>query len=252
MKTIDKIFKTLLILLVSTAFLSAQNVQHYRVHVDHVYPSNSEAYEKISERLANLAEENQEEDSWNVLWTNDNKVFSITPVSGWEDLGKEFLPKTRAKIGDEKLGEIFQEFDKHYDDHQDYIITLSNNHSYMPDGMTTTPAGKNYRKNMVMFHKARDQEKVAEIAEKFKNLYTEKGSKSHYRVYFSGFGNEESYIMVASAASSAMEFEKQAEENRKLLGKDSKKLWDELMQYVTKIEYTEGNMMPALSYVPTK
>jgi len=251
MKTINKFITAMLIVLISTAFLNAQN-QFYRIHVDHVYPSSSDAYEKVSKRLATLAKENQEEDGWNVLWTTDNRVISIDPVSGWEDLGKDFMPKTRAKIGDEKFAEIFSEFDKHYDHHNDYIITLSNNLSYMPDGMTTTPVGKNYRKNLEIYFKARDRQKVAEIAEKFKDLYTKKGSKSHYRVYFSGFGNPESYIMVANAAASALDYEKQRDENNKLLGEDAKKLWDELMQYVTKIKYTEGYMMPELSYTPSK
>lgn len=250
MKTMNKLFTAMLIILISTAFLNAQN-QFYRIHVDHVYPSSSEAYEKISKRLADLARENQEEEGWNVLWTYDNKVISISPVSGWEDLGKEFMPKTRAKIGDDKFAEIFSEFDKHYDTHNDYIITLIGNLSYMPDGMTTTPEGQNYRKNMVLYHKARDRQKVAEIAAKFKELYAKKESKSHYRVYFSGFGTGEDYILVSSAAASPLEYAKRSEENRKLLGEDSQKLWDELVQYVTKIEYTEGNMMSDLSYNPS-
>lgn len=252
MKIIKFITKTVIVAVFSISMLTAQDNQHYRIHVDHVYPSNSEAYNKISKELADLAKENKEEEGWNVLWTNDNRVISIAPVSGWEDLGKEFMPKTRAKLGDEKFGKIFEEFDKHYDKHNDYILTLSNNLSYMPDGMNTTPAGKNYRKNLVMYHKARDRQKIVEIAEKFKDLYSQKGSKSHYRVYFSGFGNEESYVMVANASESALEYEKQAEANRQLLGEDASKLWDELMQYVTEIEYIEGNMMPELSYNPSK
>lgn len=251
MKTTIKFLKTLLILIISTTFLTAQN-QFYRIHVDHVYPSSSDAYEKISKKLADYVKENQEEEGWNVLWTNDNRVISISPVSGWEDLGKEFMPKTRAKLGDDKFAEIFSEFDKHYDHHNDYIITLSNDLSYMPDGMTTTPEGQNYRKNTVMYHKARDRQKVAEIAGKFKELYAKKGSKSHYRVYFSGFGNDESYILVSSAAASPLEYEKRADENRKLLGDDSEKLWKELSQYLTKIEYTEGHIQPELSYNPKK
>lgn len=251
MKTVDKIFKTLLILLISTNFIIAQN-QYYRIHVDNVYPSSSEAYEKISQKLADLAKENQEEDSWNVLWTNDNRVISITPVAGWEDLGKEFMPKTRSKLGDEKFSEIFQEFDKHYDHHNDYIIALNHDLSYMPDGMTTTPEGKNFRKNTLMYFKARDLEKVTEIAGKFKELYTKKGSKSHYRVYLSGFGNAESYIMIAGAAENAMEYAKQVDANTKLMETDDQKLWDELTRYVTRIEHLEGNMVPGLSYSPDK
>lgn len=252
MKTIKFITKTVIVAIFSISMLTAQNNQFYRIHVDHVYPSSSDDYEKISKRLADLAKENQEEEGWNVMWTNDNRVISIAPVSGWEDLGKEFMPKTRAKIGDDKFGEIFEEFDKHYDNHNDYILTLSNNLSYMPNGMNTTPEGKNYRKNMVMYHKARDRQKIAEIAEKFKDLYTKKGSKLHYRIYFSGFGNEEAYIMVARAAENALEYEKLAEENRQLLGEDGRKLWNELSKYVTKVEYIEGNMMPNLSYNPSK
>ncbi len=251
MKTTNKIFKALLILVLSTSFLSAQN-QFYRIHVDHVYPSSSKAYENISKSLASHAKENQEEEGWNVLWTNDNRVISIAPVSGWEDLGKEFMPKTRAKIGDDKFAGIFEEFDKHYDHHNDYIITLISNLSYMPNGINTMPEGKNYRNNLVMYHRARDRQKIAEIAEKLKDLYTKKGSKLHYRVYFSGFGNEESYVMVARAAENALEFEKQADANRQLLGEDARKLWDELMQYVTKTENIEGYMMPELSYNPSK
>lgn len=251
MKATGKILKALLILLISTAFLTAQN-QHYRIHVDHVYPSNSEAYKKISKKLVDLAKENKEKDVWNVLWTNDNRVISIAPVNGWADLGNPFMANTLVKLGDKKFEEIFEEFDKHYDKHNDYIITLMTNLSYMPDGINTTPEGKNYRNNLVMYHKARDRHKIAEIAEKFKDLYTKKGSKFHYRVYFSGFGNEESYVMVARAAESALEYEKQAEANRQLMGEDARKLWDELMQYITNIEYVEGNMMPELSYNPSK
>lgn len=249
MKTIDKIFRTLLILLISTTFINAQN-QFYRIHVDHVYSSSNEDYGKISKKLADLAKENQEEVGWNVLWTYDNRVISITPVSGWEDLGNEFMPKTRAKIGDTKFAEIFEDFDKHYDHHNDYIITLNSNLSYMPDGITITPEGQNYRKNIVMYHKARDRQKIAEIAQKYKDLYTKKASKSHYRFYFSGFGNAESYILVSSSAANPLDYAKKEEENRKLLEEDADKLWKELSQYVTKLEYTEGNMIPELSYNP--
>ncbi|HSP40841.1 MAG TPA: hypothetical protein VLN46_05360 [Gillisia sp.] len=252
MKTIRFITNTVIVVIFSIGMLTAQNNQHYRIHVDYVYPSSSDAYEKVSKRLADLAKENKEEKGWNVLWTNDNRVVSISPIGGWEEMGDEFMPNTRAKLGDEKFGEIFEEFDNHYDQHNDYIITLSNNLSYMPDGMTTTPEGQNYRKNLVMYHKARDRQKIAEIAQKYKDLYTEKGSKSHYRLYFSGFGNPESYILVSYASESPLDHANKAEANRELIGEEGEKMWKELSKYITKIEYTEGNMVPELSYNPSK
>ncbi|MBZ9628369.1 hypothetical protein LB456_13145 [Psychroflexus sp. CAK57W] len=251
MKTISKILKVLVLILMGTTFCTGQ-IQPYRIHVDHVYPSSSEDYEKISKNLADLAKENKEEKGWHVLWTNDNRVISMTPVNGWEDLGEEFLPNTRAKLGDEKFAKLFEEFDEHYDTHSDNIIMLSEKYSYMPGGINISPEGQNYRKNMVLYHKARDRQKIIEIAGKFKELYTKKGSASHYRFYMSGFGNPEAYVLVSSSAESPLEHAKRTEENQKLLGEDAGKLWKELSQYVTKMEHMEGRMMPELSYVPTK
>lgn len=251
MKTISKILKVLALVLMGTTFCTAQ-IQLYRIHVDHVYPSSSEDYEKMSKKLADLAKENKEEKGWHVLWTYDNRVISMTPVSGWADMGAEILPNTRAKLGDEKFAKLFQEFDKHYDTHSDNVIMLNEKLSYMPTGIDVAPEGQNYRKNMILYHKARDRKKITEIAAKFKELYTENGSPSHYRFYISGFGNPESYVLVSSSAESPLEYAKRSEENQKLLGKDAGKLWKELSQYVTKMEHIEGNMMPELSYVPTK
>ncbi|MFO7745031.1 MAG: hypothetical protein R6V36_06595 [Psychroflexus sp.] len=251
MKTISKILKVIVLILIGTTLSTAQN-QPYRIHVDHVYPSSSEDYEKVSKKLADLAKENKEEKGWNVLWTNDNRVISITPVNGWEDMGEEFMPNTRAKLGDEKFTELFQEFDKHYDNHSDNIIMLSENLSYMPAGIDISPEGQNYRKNMILYHKARDREKITEIAAKFKDLYMQKGSESHYRFYLSGFGNPESFVLVSSSAVSPLEYAKRQEKNQKLLGEDAQKLWNSLSQYLTKLEYMEGHMKPELSYVPIK
>ncbi|SDG77629.1 hypothetical protein [Psychroflexus sediminis] len=251
MKTISKILNVLALMLLGATFCTAQ-IQPYRIHVDHVYPSSSEEYEKIAEKLADLAKDNKEERGWHVLWTDDNRVISMTPVSGWEDLGTEFMPNTRTKLGDEKFAELFQEFDKHYDTHSDNIIMLSEKYSYMPTGLDISPEGQNYRKNMILYHKARDREKIIEIAGKFKELYSKKGSTAHYRFYMSGFGNPEAYVLVSSSAESRLEHAKRNEKNQKLLGEDAGKLWKELTQYVTKIEHMEGNMMPKLSYVPTK
>ncbi|HZW62372.1 MAG TPA: hypothetical protein VFF15_01875 [Flavobacteriaceae bacterium] len=249
MKTTINIFKVLIVLFISTTLSTAQN-QHYRIHVDHVYPSSSEAYGVLAKKLADMAKENKEEDSWNILWTYDNRVFTIAPMNGWEDMSKPFLPNTREEMGNEKFAELFEEFDKHYDDHNDYMIHLSGNLSYLPEEANAALAGKNYRKILVMYYKARDGEKLREVAKKFKDLYTQKQSKSYYRFYFSGFGNPESYVMVVSAAENQLEYAKQSEANRKLMGEEAEKLWNELSQYITKIEYVEGEMQPELSYNP--
>jgi len=253
MRTIKKLLTLIcgfFLICITTA--TAQDAQTYWFHVDYVYPSKVASYEAVAKNLADLAKENQEERGWATFAADDYRYFYISPIAGMEDLGKNPFPKISEKLGEEKFGEIFREFDNHYDKHNDFLLSLSSTLSYMPDGITITPEGKNYRRNTLYYFKPKDMAKVIEIAKAFKELYTEKGSKIHYRIYLSGFGNPESYLMVAIAAENAAEYAKMAAENTALLGEEGKKLFAELQSHLMKVERMSGNMRPDLSYSPEK
>lgn len=254
MRTIKKqltlLFCGLLLICITTA--TAQNAQTYWFHVDYVYPSKIASYEAVAKNLVDLAKENQEERGWAAFAADDYRYFSIAPIAGMEDLGKNPFPKIAEKLGDEKFGELFREFDEYYDKHSDFLLSLSNTLSYMPDGMTIMPEGKNYRRNTLYYFKPKDRAKVIETAKAFKELYTNKGSKMHYRVYLSGFGTPESYLMVAIAAENLEDYAKMAAENSALLGDEGKKLFTQLQSLLMKLEQMSGNMRPDLSYSPEK
>lgn len=254
MKTITTQFTLLFcgLFLICSSTVTAQNTQTYWFHVDYVYPSKVASYEAVSKKLVDLAEKNQEEKGWSTFVSDDYRYFSITPIAGMEDLGKNPFPKISEKLGDEKFGEIFSEFDNHYDKHSDFLLNLSSTLSYMPDGMTITPEGKNYRRNTLYYFKPEDRAKVIETASVFKELYTQKGSKLHYRVYLSGFGNAESYLMVAIAAANLEDYAKMSTANSTLLGEEAKKPFAQLQSILMKVERISGNMRPDLSYSAPK
>jgi len=254
MKTIKKQLTFLFcwVFLICTTTITAQNFQTYWFHVDYVYPSKVDSYEATSKKLVDLAKENQEEKGWVTFVSDDYRYFSIAPIAGMEDLGKNPFPKISDKLGDEKFGEIFSEFDNHYDKHTDFLLNLSSTLSYMPDGMTITPEGKNYRRNTLYYFKPEDRAQVIETARAFTELYTQKGSKMHYRVYLSGFGNAESYLMVAIAAENLEDYAKMSTKNSALLGEEAKKPFAQLQSILMKVERMSGNMRPDLSYSPPK
>jgi len=129
-------------------------------------------------------------------------------------------------------------------------LVLDKKLSYQPGGVNPTPAGKNYRQNWRYHYTPENAKKMNEIAAKFHKLYKEKGSKMHYRLYRSGFGNMGSYFLVAVAAENPSDMDRLTQENRALLGEEGAKLFAELEQLVSKVETVRGYMRPDLSYQP--
>lgn len=238
--------------LIYTTITTAQNAQAYAIHLDYVYPSKVVSYETLAKKLAGLAKENKEESGWLTFVTDDYRYHYMTAIENMADMDKDFMPNVRKTLGNEKYGELFNEFDNYYDHHTDYILNLSANLSYMPEGLTLTPEGKNYRRQAKFYFKPRDRAKVVEIFKSYKELYAKKGSKMHYRIYLSGFGNDESYVMASFAAQNALDYAKMASERNQLLGDENNNLYNELEKYITKVERISGNIRMDLSYIPAK
>lgn len=93
---------------------------------------------------------------------------------------------------------------------------------------------------------------VGEKMKAIKELYTQKGSKEHYRVYHSGFGTLGGYFLVAISAKDEQSYAKQSAENETLLGAEGKKLMDELFKNIARYDPVTGYIHPELSYSAKK
>lgn len=252
MKPIKKFSVLLLICFLAGQFLYAQNdrYQLYVVHEDHVNEGMMDQHKKADKMLSTAAKEHNTKDSgWITFEADDNRVMYLSPISGMKDLDRFFFEDLQKKMGDEAFGKLFDSYDGTYSQHGDYILRLDKELSYMPDGMTQTPEGENYRE-LTYYHIPPGKEKEAEeMAKKVREMYSSKNSKVHYRLYKSGFGNMGNYFMVAVAAESPEDLEKKRKANMELMGEDGKKLFEEIDKTVTKKEKVTGYLRPELSYV---
>ncbi len=227
----------------------ASSYQAYVVHEDRVYPSMTAEYEKAAKNLKAALETHQIEGADYMAVSQDNfKYLYVTPIENMAELDRNVFKPLAEKIGKEALGKIFAGFDGCYDDHGDYIVTLDKELTYMPEGIDIRTAGQDYRKFDFWYVTQENQKKLAEKAKAIKALYAEKGIKSYYRVYRSGFGTMGPYFMVVSSAKNASEWEARSAENRKLLGPEMGELLNQALKLTLRFESVSGWIRPDLSY----
>ena len=232
--------------------LNAQDdrYQLYLVHEDHVKDGMQSKHDEADKVLLNAAKEHKMKGmSWITFQADDNRVMYLSPIENMADLDNNPFEDLEKKMGKDQFEKLFDGYHDTYSQHGDYILRLDKELSYMPDGITQTPEGQNYRELTYYWIPPGKGEKAEELARSVRELYAKKGSKVHYRVYKSGFGNMGNYFMVAVAAESKEALDKKREENMQLLGEEGEKLFDEIESTVAKMEKVTGHLKPELSYV---
>lgn len=223
----------------------------YWVHEDHVKPSMVNEYEKISKELVSqLKNYDVQDESWISAQTEDFRYLFIGKMDKMADLDRQMFATLAERMGAEEMGNLFQKMDKTYSKHLNYIIHLDKELSYMPDGLTQTPEGKDFRKFYYLHVNPMKIGDLSKSMKKIKDLYASKGSANHYRVYRSGFGAPNDFFMVAIADKDPLSYEQSALANRSLLGEESKPIMDEIMKHVDRMEVISGVMRPDLAYIP--
>jgi len=244
------------LLLFSTIFVQAQDekkVQAYWVHEDRVKPSMIKEYEQVAKDLvASCTEHNVQETSWLTVAQNDNTYLYVSPIENFAEFDKNPFAALGEKMGNEVLGKLFSRFNPCYDAHGDYVIYLHKDLSYMPGGVNPNPEGKYYRKFYYNYVTPENDKNFAENLKKIKDLFTKKNSKMEYRIYKSGFGIMGTYYMVAIAAESGMEFEKNSSENWEAIKDDFGPLLDLMNKYTLSAEEKTGWIRSDLGYAPKK
>ena len=240
---------TLLAINVSTA---QDGPQMYSVHVDHVKPSMMAEYEALGKELIEKSKTHGSNYGWLALATDEFDYYFISPINDMAQLDGNPFAELSKKMGKGELGKLFDKMDKYYDDHVNYVISLDKELSYMPEGITQTPAGQPFRKNTMYYVTPENYKAAEQLAKDFKALYTKKGSKVNYRVYRSGFGTDGTYFMIAIAAASPADYETSTAENNELLGAEGQQLYGRLMSLISDRKIISGWIRADLSFTPSK
>ncbi len=243
-----KKFKTSVFALLLAVIHCASAQKMYRVHEDLVKPSMAANYESLHQELNEMLVKFPIENLNLLVMQSDNYHYLfIAPIQGMADLDRAHpLVHLAEKVGQDKMKDFIGRMDKCYDVERDYIIVLEEALSYMPQGMTLTPEGENYREQYKFYYTPSNGETVKQNLVAFKNLMSQKASGLHYRIYSSGFGTEAAYYLLSIAAKDKEDFAVKMKANRQLLGEDGKKVRTTLFESLLRIEEIEGFIRPDL------
>lgn len=222
--------------------------QMYEVHEDQVKPSMMVQYEKTAKMFADkMREHDISNGEYLTVTTDDFRYMYVNPI---DSLGQANLAMQELweKMGKDDFGKMMSGFDPCYDRHGSYVIVLDKELTYMPEGITQTPEGENYRKFYYVYYSPKDGGAVRDALKAIKDLFAKKDSKLYYRVYGSGYGNMDSFYMIAVSAKDAETAAQQSTENDKLLGEEAAPIFTELMSVALKMDEVTGSVRPELSY----
>ena len=236
----------------SLAMAQGEKNQAYYIHEDQVKPSMIQKYNEISKDFTDACKKhNLQEVSWQVASTSTGRYFNISPIENMAELDKNVFEPLSEKMGEDAFKALFKRYNECYDKHGDYIIYLNKELTYMPEGLSTTTEGQNYRKwHFLNVTPSNLQNLKAKLIE-LKALYAKKGSKEYYRIYHNGFGTMGDYYLAVVSAVDEEDYAKKSKANEALLGEEGKKLFGELFGYVLKYETETGEMHPDFAYTPS-
>ncbi|GGW40387.1 hypothetical protein [Arenibacter certesii] len=253
MKTLRKTLILALLISQLPFMLLAQEEknQAFYIHEDQVKPSMIQEYEMVSKDFMEACKEHNIQDlKWQVASTNTGRYFTISPIENMAELDKNVMAPLAEKMGEEAFMNMFKRFNECYEKHGDYIIYLNKELTYMPDSISTTTEGQNYRKWHFLNVTPSNIQNLKGKLKELKALYTKKGSKEFYRIYHSGFGTMGDYYLAVVSAIDAEDYAKKSKENEMLLGEEGKKIFQELFGYVQEYKTESGGMHPELAYAP--
>jgi hypothetical protein len=252
MKNLTKTIGLLAFVLFLTNQSSAQN-QKYTIYQDQVKPAMQAEYEKTTKEFIEECKKHDLQGAdWVTARMSDGKYLYISPIEKMADLDRNWFAPLGEKMGKENLQKYWDRFDKCYDKNGSYTVTLENELSYMPNGLTTNTAGQDFRKYHFFYVTPSNAKNIVKEFKAIKSIFEKKNSKEYYRIYHSGYGVIGEYYLVVLSAKDEQSYANTSDENNALLGEQWQKAFDQLMLLTDKYETVSGMMRPDLSYVAKK
>ncbi len=244
-----KVLKSTALLIVLLCFTVhfSQAQQRYQIHEDNVRPSMVGEYEKTSKEFLDACKQYNPKTSWSLATSSDFKYSWISPMENFAELDERPFTEMAKAMGDDWKN-IFSNFDKCYDSHRDYILTLSESLTFMPEGSEAAQEGQNHRHWYYLYYTPENAAKLYDAMKGVKDMFVNKNSKLYYRIYRSGFGSPESYYLVAISSNDEIDAATSGKANEAVLGDERKAVFGNMMHYISRFEELTGDMRPDLAY----
>ena len=227
----------------------------YMVHKDVIKANKVSQYEKaVNELYDQFKEHNFGMRIQFASSTDENEYFFLTPINSYADLDKvdAIWEELYKKAGEETMSAIDKQFEGCYEHHNNYVIRLSTELSYMPEN----PSLKSEEANFIHWDYYQVEEgkeqQAMELAKKFKELWTKNNVEDGYNVWIADIGHDLGLLVVVQSAKSAADFYQQNEKLMETMGDEINKLEEDIMQLTRDFRHVNGKPHPEWVYTPSE
>lgn len=177
-------------------------------------------------------------------------LYVMKMDEGWQSMDSMRTSWMEAieALGQEKFEEILEPAHEAMESVSIFHSVYREDLSYIPENPRLQPGEVEYVHYGFYYGIPGQNEKLEELAKKFKELYARKKIDNGWRIYQSVTGEDLPLLVVAHGAKSAADFYTTRERTEELLGEEGKKLGEKVMAVVRKIDHKEGHPRPDLSY----
>ncbi|WP_242087317.1 hypothetical protein [Aestuariivivens sediminis] len=221
----------------------------YRVHQDNVRPSMMLEYEKVAKEFNEACKMHNVQTQWLTTTMDGFKYLYVSPLENFAQMDERPFADMAKAMGDD-FGKLFDRFDKCYDSHGDYIIVLDEELTYMPEGISQTQEGQDYRNYYFIHYTPENSKNLKEAMKGVKDMFASKGSKNYYRIYRTAFGAMDNYYLVAMSSKDDIDSAQKSKANQELLGPERFEVFNQVLNNASKMYEVTGEIRRDLSYAP--
>jgi len=222
------------------------------VEVQRVVPEHAAAYEAAAKEIIPLLAEHGYTSYWYAFVTENMEYMYASPVKDFAGIQEQWdgWAEFAEKVGMDTLQPHFDKFTGTYESTDNSIWRYRPDLSYASDPPKFDADKDTFRSWGFVYVKPGMEKEFEEKFKKFGDYAKDKAIEWGWDTWVAEFGTELPVYVYTEVGPSQGEFWTEAEKLEKTMGKDTMKIWNDMLPTVRRVEFLRGTYRPDLSYLP--
>jgi hypothetical protein len=222
------------------------------LEVQRVVPEHAAAYEAASKEFLALLAEHGYTSSWYAFVTENGQYMYGSPVKDFAGIQAQWdgWAEFAERVGMDTLQPHFDKFIGTFESTESSVWKYRPDLSYASDPPKFDPEKATFRSWGFVYVKPGMEKEFEASFKKFGDYAKEKGIEWAWDTWVAELGVDLPVYVYTEVGPSQGEFWTEAEKLEKAMGKDTMKLWTEMLPTVRRVEFLRGTYRPDLSYLP--
>lgn len=250
------IFTALVMGICSPSSYAQDDSARYQGHIvweDVVYPSETEAYEKVTKMQMELYAEQNFPNWVGVYSTSDFTYYWVFLVDSYADV--DTLYDNFSKINKdvpEKVEAINDAFEGTHESTKAWTFFWDRDLSYNPEMVEEPDDTLNFRFWSFCYVKKGKMDEMKEVFKGWVELASSNNLSQGWNTYIADMGVETPFLFWIAQGKNAVDFYSTNAKDMELLGEDGSKQWNKQKSLLRKYEEKTGWYRGDLSYIPAE